>query len=105
MSAKEYKKIKGLHDSQNLRDSMSNIELALTNLGEVTAAEFHRKNGSKGMRELNSDMNKAVNVLNKAKQEIENELERLVITSDNYGELTQSKEFIENKLDIYMNFI
>lgn len=36
-SAKEYKNIKGLHDSQNLRDSMTNIELALTNLGEVTA--------------------------------------------------------------------
>ncbi len=33
-SAKEYKNIKGLHESKNLRDSMSNIELALTNLGK-----------------------------------------------------------------------
>ena len=41
--AKEYKKIKGLHESKNLRDSMSNIELALTNLGEATAVEFHKK--------------------------------------------------------------
>lgn len=97
VSAREYKKIKGLHDSQNLRDSMSNIELALTNLGEVTAAEFHRKNGSKGLEELKSDMNKAGNVLNKSKKEIENELERPVITSDNYIELTETKEYIENK--------
>lgn len=31
-SAKEYRNIKDLHESKNLRDSMSNIELALTNL-------------------------------------------------------------------------
>ena len=43
LSAKEYKSVKGLHDSQNLRDSMTNIELALTNLGEATAVEFHKK--------------------------------------------------------------
>lgn len=49
LNAKEYKIIKGLHDSQNLRDSMTNIELALTNLGEATAVEFHRKNNSKGL--------------------------------------------------------
>ena len=33
LTAKEYKNIKGLHASKNLRDSMTNIELALTNLG------------------------------------------------------------------------
>lgn len=38
VTAKEYKNIKGLDDRQNLRDSMTNIELALTNLGEATAA-------------------------------------------------------------------
>lgn len=43
ISAKEYKSIKGLHTSKNLRDSMSNIELALTNLGEATAVEFYKK--------------------------------------------------------------
>jgi len=90
--AKEYKDIKGLHDSQNLRDSMTNIELALTNLGEATAVEFHRKNDSKGINELRSDVNKAGNVLNKAKQEIENELERPIVTSENYIDLTQSKQ-------------
>jgi len=35
-SAKKYKNRKGLHKSKNLRDSMSNIELALTNLREAT---------------------------------------------------------------------
>ena len=92
LSAKEYKNIKGLHDSQNLRDSMTNIELALTNLGEATAVEFHRKNDSIGIKELQTDVNKAGNVLNKAKQEIENELERPVVTSQNYIELTNYED-------------
>lgn len=91
-SAKEYKNIKGLHESKNLRDSMSNIELALTNLGEATAVEFHKKNNSQGLKELKNDMNKAGKVLNKAKHEIENELERSVVTSENYIELTEKED-------------
>lgn len=96
-SAKEYKNIKGLHESKNLRDSMSNIELALTNLGEATAVEFHKKNNSQGLKELKNDMNKAGKVLNKAKHEIENELERSVVTSENYIELTQKEELLDIK--------
>ena len=88
--ANEYKNIKGLHDSQNLRDSMTNIKLALTNLGEATAVEFHRENNNKGLNQLKSDMTKAGNVLNKAKQEIENELKRSVVTPQNYIELTKA---------------
>lgn len=97
LSAKEYKSIKGLHESQNLRDSMTNIELALTNLGEATAVEFHKKNNSKGLKELKHDMNKAGNVLNKAKNEIENELERPIVTTENYIDLTINRELTEKK--------
>ena len=48
------------------------------------------------MKELKTDMNKAGNVLNKAKKEIENELERPIVTSNNYIELTQKEEIIDN---------
>lgn len=91
LSAKEYKNIKRLHESQNLRDSMTNIELALTNLGEAAAVEIHKKNNSQGLNELKEDMSKAGKVLNKAKNELETELERPVVTSDNYIELTQQQ--------------
>lgn len=94
LNAKEYKNIKGLHESKNLRDSMTNIELALTNLGEATAVEFHKKNNSKGLKELKLDMNKAGKVLNKAKNEIENELDRAIVTGENYIELTNKIEEI-----------
>jgi len=96
-SAKEYKKIKGLHESQNLRDSMTNIELALTNLGEAAAVEIHKKNDSQGLGQLKNDMNKAGNVLNKAKVVLENELERPVVTSENYIDLTKNTDLIETK--------
>lgn len=89
VTAKEYKDIKGLHDSQNLRDSMTNIELALTNLGEATAVEFHMKNDSKGLKELKNDMSESGSVINSAKKEIERKLERPIVTSDNYIELTE----------------
>jgi len=95
--ALEYKNIKGLHESQNLRDSMTNIELALTNLGEAAAVEFHQNNNSIGLDELKSDVNKAGKVLNKAKNEIELELKRTVVTSLNYIDLTDNKDLIENK--------
>lgn len=89
VTAKEYKDIKGLHESENLRDSMTNIELALTNSGEATAVEFHKKNDSKGLKELKNDMSEAGNVINSAKKEIERKLERPIVTSDNYIELTE----------------
>lgn len=88
-TAKEYKNLKGLHESQNLRDSMSNIELALTNLGEVTAVELHNKNDSKGIKELKSDMNTAGKVINTAKERIETELGQSLVTSENYNDLTK----------------
>ena len=89
VTAKEYKDIKGLHESENLRDSMTNIELALTNLGEATAVEFHKKNDSKGLKEIKNDMNEAGTVINSAKKEIERKLERPIVTRENYIELTE----------------
>lgn len=49
------------------------------------------------MERLRSDVSKAGKVLNKAKQEIENELERPIVNSENYIELTQKEELIDMK--------
>lgn len=69
--AQEYKKEKGLAVSSNLRDSMNNIELALTNLGETTAIELHKENHSQGIKSLKEDVHVAGKVISVAKQEIE----------------------------------
>ena len=74
---------------------MTNIELALTNLGEATAVELHKKNNSKGLINLKKDMKDAGKILNVAKSELESKLERPVVSSENYVELTNSNELIE----------
>lgn len=68
ISAKEYRKIKNIDDHKNLRDSMTNLELALTNLGETTAVELHKKNDSLGVVELKEDVGDAGEVISIAKR-------------------------------------
>ncbi|HOZ53793.1 MAG TPA: hypothetical protein PKY25_00435 [Bacilli bacterium] len=71
---------------------MTNIELALTNLGEASAVEIHRKNNSIGMNNLKKDVNIADKVIKKARTELEKELKTSVITNQNYVDLTQNKK-------------
>ena len=98
LTAKQYRNIKGIHESRNLRDSMTNIELALTNLGEASAVEIHKKNNSIGMSSLKKDVTVAGRVMKKAKIELEKELNTSVVTNQNFIDLTQDeKEMIENK--------
>ena len=86
ITAKQYKDIKGIHDSQNLRDSMTNIELAFTNLGEASAVELHKENKSFGMNKLKNDISIAGNVVKKAKSELEANLKKSIITNKNQVE-------------------
>ena len=96
ISAKEYRKIKNIDDHKNLRDSMTNLELALTNLGETTAVELHKKNDSLGVVELKEDVGDAGEVISIAKREIEDKLEHPVVSSANYLDLTNNQS-LENK--------
>lgn len=84
----EYQKVKGIEDIGYLKDSMTNLELALTNLSEIFAIEKHRKNNSKGLKELRKDINDVGKIINKTKKDIENDLEIDIISSKNYMNLT-----------------
>ncbi len=50
MTANEYKKFKGIH-KENLRDNMSDIEVALTNLGEIAARTLASEHKPHGLNE------------------------------------------------------
>ena len=50
MTAKEYKEYKGLR-KENLRDNMTDIEVLLTDIGEVTTRELAKKQKPKGLNE------------------------------------------------------
>lgn len=88
----QYQKIKGIEDTNYLKDSMTNLELALTNLNETIIVEFHQKNDSRGIEELKTDINTVGKIINNTKKDIETNLERNIISSENYMNLTINKE-------------
>lgn len=55
---------------------MGKLELAITNLAEVTANEMHNTNNSFGIDELKDDVQEAGKITGKARKEIEKRLER-----------------------------
>ena len=90
ISKEEYQSIKGIKDIGYLKDSMTNLELALINLSEVASIEMHKKNNSQGIEELKKDLNTVGKVINNTKKEIENNLEKSIVSKENYMNLTHN---------------
>lgn len=91
INIEEYKNLKELDENGYLKDSMTNLELALTNLIETTTAEFHKKNNSQGIKELTKDIKEIGTLFDKTKIDIENKLEKTIISNENYLNLTDNK--------------
>ena len=82
MSAQEYKKFKGIR-KESLRDNMTDIEIALTDLGEVATRELAKKHKPKGLNENKSIAKIGGNTAKNTRNDLERELERNVIDSSN----------------------
>lgn len=90
MNTTQYKELKGINKTKrNLRDSMGKLELAITNLTEVTANEMHNTNNSFGLEELKDDVQEAGKITGKARKEIEGKIGKKVVEKTNYKELTK----------------
>ncbi len=76
ITTQKHKYIKGL-DKQNLRDNMSNLELALITLAEATTTELHKTNDSQGVKELKKDANKGGNIASVTRKNIEKNIKSL----------------------------
>ena len=96
-TAKEYKNYKGLR-KESLRDNMTDIEVALADLGEIATRELTKKKNPKGLAENRKIARKGGNVSKVARNQLESELNESVISKDNYlnYEYKNMKE-IENK--------
>lgn len=81
MTTGEYKRHKGL-TKENLRDNMTNIELALNTLAEVTATELSRQRNPKGMQQTKQTAREGGEVAKSARQDIETRLGHTVISSE-----------------------
>lgn len=99
MNTAQYRELKGINRTKrNLRDSMGNLELAITNLAEVTANEIHNTNNSFGLEELKDDVQEAGKITGKARREIEEKIGKKVAEKTNYKNLTNTNlKQIENK--------
>ena len=80
MTTGEYKRHKGL-TKENLRDNMTNIELALNTLAEVATTELSRERNPKGMNESAQTAKAGGQVAKNARQDLERQLGRSVISS------------------------
>ncbi len=71
---------------------MSPLELALTTLAEVTTTELHRTNDSQGMRALKNDANTGGSIASVTRKNIEKELGKEVVTSQNADDFKRKIE-------------
>ena len=82
MTAKEYKDFKGIR-KENLRDNMTDIEMLLTDLGEITTRDIAENQKPHGLKENLKVAERGGNVSRIAREYYELETGKSAITKDN----------------------
>lgn len=78
-TVQQYKKIKGLH-KENLRDNMTNTELALNQLAEVATTELSRATNPQGYRAAKDVTLQGGEIAGNARRDLERRLGRSVLS-------------------------
>ena len=92
MKASEYKNFKNIR-KESLRDNMTDIEVALTDLGELATREIAKKQRPKGLDENKKVAKSGGEVAKLARDDLEKKLGDSVISNKN----ALGYKFIENK--------
>ena len=100
MKASEYKAFKGLR-KESLRDNMTDIEIALTNIGEIAARDIATNEHPYGLNENMKVAARGGKVANAARMSYEQETHQSAISSKNALPYQYLKE--EQKLDSKKN--
>lgn len=88
MSTGQYKRLKGLK-KENLRDNMSNLELVLTMLAEASTTDISKAEQPQGFSESQKVARRGGKVAGIARQALEAETGKPVITSQNAADFRQ----------------
>jgi len=101
MTAKEYKEYKGIR-KESLRDNMSDIEIALADIGELTTSELAKKHNPFGLEENRKIAKEGGQVASNTRKDIELRLGKSVVTNENtlYYQYIDEANQIENKWSI-----
>lgn len=98
MKACEYKVYKGIR-KESLRDNMSDIEIALTNIGEIATRDIAREEHPQGLKENLNVAKRGGGVAKGARDLYEKETKKSAVSSNNalnYQYVDENKQ-IENK--------
>lgn len=93
MKANEYKEFKGIR-KESLRDNMTDIEVALTDLGEIATRELAKEHKPYGLEQNKEIARKGGNIARITRDNLEKELGRTVISDKN----TLNYKYIDDKL-------
>jgi hypothetical protein len=88
LSIKEYKQLKNLK-KENLRDNMTNLELVLNMLAEVTTKEISKKESPKEFIESVAIARKGGEITGNARMEIERETGESVVNGENFLDISE----------------
>ena len=96
MKTREYKDFKGLK-KESLRDNMSNMELVLNMLAEVSTTEISKEKNPKTLEENKSVAKQGGSVAKEARKQIELQTGKPVITDENFLPKSRKLRQIDNK--------
>jgi hypothetical protein len=92
----EYKDLKGL-ERENLRDHMNDLELIFSMLGEAATTEITKTQDAQGFDENRTAAGKGGRIAGDAREKLEKETKRMVVSKDNYLYAPQKRKRMENK--------
>lgn len=93
MKASEYKAYKGLR-KESLRDSMTDIEVALTNIGEIATRDIAREEKPQGLKENMKVAKRGGGVAKGARDLYEKETKKSAISKEN----SLNYQYVDKKL-------
>lgn len=99
MKASEYKAFKNIR-KESLRDNMTDVEIALTNLGEIATREIAKAKKPHGLEQNKSIARKGGTIAKNAKESIEKETGESVISKSNslnYQYIPENQQIKEDK--------
>ena len=101
MKASEYKKYKNIR-KESLRDNMTDVEVALTDLGEIATRELAKKHKPQGLKANRKIAKAGGEVAKTARDDLEQKLGETIISKENrlnYKYLEDNKKLEEKSKD------
>jgi prophage antirepressor-like protein len=96
LTPSEYKDLKGLK-RENLRDHMNDLEQIFSMLGEAATTEITKTQDAKGFEENRTAARKGGKIAGDAREKLEKETKRLVVSKENYLSAPEKRKRLEKK--------